>query len=206
MFKRTKSYLLLTLLVLTGFGGRIHSDSLSGKERRFLLSELKETKKEFLQSIKGLSEEQLNFKPSDSAWSIKDCAYHIALSENSLWKMAEAALKQEPDAEKRKDIKFTDDQVMKSIRDRSSKYKTFKSLEPQAAKFKNLDEAVSDFKDRRSDLMKFIKTTTDDLRNHVMQTPMGALDEYQFLLFLSAHTSRHTLQIGEIKSHPEFPE
>jgi hypothetical protein len=38
MFKRTRGYLLLTLLVLTGLAGRKHNETLTGKEREQLLT------------------------------------------------------------------------------------------------------------------------------------------------------------------------
>ena len=59
MFKRTKGYLLLTLLVLTGLAGNTHSNSLSGKERKVLVNHLKDSKTAFLKSVKNLSEDQL---------------------------------------------------------------------------------------------------------------------------------------------------
>ena len=205
MFKRSKSYLLLTLLVLTGFGGRIHSDTLTGKERKTLLADLKQTKKDFLHSVKDLSEEQLNFKPDANTWSVKECAYHIALSEYNLWSAVASALKEDPNADKRKEVKMTDEQVSKMIRDRSVKVKTSEAFEPSGAKFKNLDEALRDFKEKRTDLVKYVKTTTDNLRDHVVTLPFATFDSYQFLLFLSAHTNRHTQQIDEVKAHPRFP-
>ncbi|MFL5788794.1 MAG: hypothetical protein ACJ748_12120, partial [Flavisolibacter sp.] len=61
MLKRTKGYFLLTMLVLTGLAGRLHTDTLSGKERRFLISELKLTSSDFLLSIKYLTPRQLNY-------------------------------------------------------------------------------------------------------------------------------------------------
>jgi hypothetical protein len=41
MLKRTKGIFLLILLVLTGFAGRISSDTISRQERRFLIEHLK---------------------------------------------------------------------------------------------------------------------------------------------------------------------
>ncbi|MGZ5286006.1 MAG: DinB family protein [Flavisolibacter sp.] len=205
MFKRTKSYLLLTFLVLTGFAGRIHSDSLPGKERKILVSDLKDTKKDFLQSLRGLSEAQLNFKSSPESWSIKECAYHIALSEGNLWKWAEDALKQKPNPEKRTEIKLADADFMQKIRSRENKVKTFASYEPVNASYKTLDEAMDDFKTRRADLIRFAKTSTGNMRDHVVEGMMGMMDTYQMILVLSGHTARHTAQIEEIKQHPSFP-
>ena len=205
MLKRTKIYLIVTLLVLTGFAGSLNTDSLTSKERKTLINELKDTKKTFLQSVKGLSEAQLNFKPSPESWSVKECAYHLALSENNLWEAANKAMKDPANPEKRNDIKMTDDQLMSSVKDRTTKFKTGEKFEPVNAKFKNLDEALEDFKSKRTALIKFVKTSTDDMRSHVAQMPFGALDSYQLLLMIAAHTNRHTQQIEEVKANPDFP-
>jgi hypothetical protein len=31
------------------------------------------------------------------------------------------------------------------------------------------------------------------------------MDAYEWLIFMSAHTKRHTLQIEEVKADPKFP-
>jgi flagellar biosynthesis chaperone FliJ len=178
---------------------------LSGKERKLLVNDLKETRKDLLESIKGLNDAQLNFKASPESWSVKECVYHIALSEGNLWQMAEKALKEPANPEKRSEIKWTDEQVITMIRDRSHKVKTVAPLEPVNAPYKNLDEALDDFKTKRASLIKFAKTSTDDLRNHVVQMPFGYLDCYQLLLMISAHTNRHMQQIQEVMANANFP-
>jgi len=50
-----------------------------------------------------------------------------------------------------------------------------------------------------------MKDTKDDLRNHFAESPLGLMDTYQVLIFLSGHTARHTAQIAELKSNPGFP-
>ncbi|HLF45273.1 MAG TPA: hypothetical protein VI548_02535, partial [Chitinophagaceae bacterium] len=68
-----------------------------------------------------------------------------------------------------------------------------------------LDAALSDFKDKRSNLIKYIRNSTEDMRNHVAETPLGWLDCYQISLLISSHSNRHTQQINELKSQPGFP-
>jgi hypothetical protein len=205
MLKRTKIYLVLTLLVLTGFAGSLNTDTLSNKERKSLVSQLKESKKAFLESIKGLSEKQLNFKASPESWSVRECAYHLALCENNFWQTANKTLREEANPEKRSEVKITDEQLLNMVNDRSHKAKTTSNLEPANAKFKNLDEALEDFKTKRAELVKYVKTSTDDMRNHITQMPFGSLDSYQLLMMIAAHTSRHTKQIEEIKADPKYP-
>ncbi|MDX2045782.1 MAG: DinB family protein [Chitinophagaceae bacterium] len=205
MRKRTKGYFFLAFLVAAGLAGTQGTDSLSKKERKFAVTHMKDTRADFLKSVKGLTDEQLNFKPAPDRWSIKECAYHIALSENNLWQMLEGTLKAPANPEKRSEIKVSDEQLIKMMTDRSHKVKTFEAFEPKSAKWKTLDEALADFKGSRQGHMSYLKSTTEDLRNHVAQTPLGWVDCYQMCLFISAHTSRHTLQINELKADPNFP-
>jgi len=39
-----------------------------------------------------------------------------------------------------------------------------------------------------------------------MDSPLGKqLDAYQWVLFIAAHSERHTKQIDEVKADPHFP-
>lgn len=203
MQKRNTGYILLALLVITGFGSQVHNVTISQKERTFLHNDLKSTKKLFLESVKGLSDAQLAFRPSAEAWSVSDCIKHLAISEEEIWLMADEALKQPANPEKRTLIKRSDEELLRMAKDRSRKGKAPEILQPESAKWENTKEALNAFKERRSNLMKYVKTTTHDMRNHVVEKM--AMDSYQVLLLISAHTNRHTQQIGEVRSHPNFP-
>jgi hypothetical protein len=204
--RRSKyGYLLLALLVITGLAGTLTSTSLTSKERKFAANHLKETKNDFLKSVKDLSKTQLDFKTAPDKWSVKECAYHIAIAEKNLWETLDAAMKQPANPEKRAEIKMTDDQIIKLLEDRSRKFKTTEKFEPQNTPFKTVDEALESFKILRNDHIKYMKNTTEDLRNHVAQLPVGWIDCYQICLFVSAHSNRHSQQIEEVKTDPNFP-
>lgn len=205
MIKRTLGQSLLFLLVVTGFAGTISNTSLSKQERKIAINLLKETKTEALKSVKGLSEAQLNFKASPEKWSIKECMYHIAISEKNLWDLMEATMKAQPNPEKRSEIKTTDDQMIKMMEDRSNKVKTSEPFEPKNTPYKSLNEAVEAFKTRRVDHIKYMKSTTEDLRNHVAKMPFGYIDCYQLCLMIGSHSNRHTQQINEVKADPDYP-
>jgi hypothetical protein len=51
----------------------------------------------------------------------------------------------------------------------------------------------------------FLKNTSD-LRDHATMSPIGKnLDAYEWVLFIAAHSERHTKQILEVKADPNFP-
>ena len=205
MLKRTKGRLLLTLLVITGLAGTLNTISLTKKERKSAVSIMKDTKADVFKSVKGLSEAQLNFKAAPDHWSVKECVYHIAISEKNLWDMMEAAMKAPANPEKRSEIKMNDEQLIKMMEDRSFKVKTQEAFEPKNTPYKSLDEALDAFKTRRAEHIKYMKSTTEDLRNHVAQMPFGMLDCYQLCLMMASHSNRHTQQINEVKADPNFP-
>ena len=203
--RKTYNYLLLLFLVFSGLAGTPTSDVLSKKERKFAAEHMKSTKAELQDVIKGLSAAQLTYKISPDKWSVQECVYHIALSEKTLWSMLETSMKAGPTPEKKKEVKMTDEEVIKRNEDRTNKRKTFPVLEPEAASYKSLDDAFNDFKTMRTAHIKYIKATSEDLRNHFVQMPFGLIDCYQMALFISAHSNRHLQQINEVKADVGFP-
>ena len=214
MFKRTKGYLLLTLLVLTGMAGRIDSHTLTGKERKHLINQLKESKAAFLKSTKELSASQLNFKPAQGKRSIAECIQQLTATEDHLWRMANIQLKQDANPEKRPEIMVTDQSIDILLTEEMKKtqitLKTKNTGNRYSKGDKNLrrisaDELLDEFRNRRNDLIKFARTSTDDMRNHVVQLNCGYADVYQLVLAIPVTTLRITSQIEEIKNTPHFP-
>lgn len=205
MFKRTSGFILLILLVITGIGSQVSNTTLESKERRILVDQLKDTKNAFIKSTKGLSEEQLNFKKSSDKWSIKECMQHIALAEKGLWSVAHEALKLPANGVRRSEIKITDEEISKVGNDRTAKQQAPESLKPEKAKWTSAKEITESFKEDRAALIKYVKTTTLDVRNHVTDLAVGTVDAYQVMLLIAAHSDRHIQQIEEIKRDPKFP-
>lgn len=178
---------------------------ISKKERKYAVDLLKDTKKALMKSIDGLSEAQLNFKASDSTWSVDGCVKHIAVSEQNFLNMIEETMKQPANPEKRADIKVTDEQLVGFLENRTTKVKTMDALKPENTKFTSTQDAVNSIKESREKLLKFVNSTNEDLRNHVITLPFGSYDVYQVILLIGSHCNRHTQQIEEVKANPSFP-
>ena len=205
MLKRRKGYTLLLLLVLTGLAGRLSSSTITSQERRFLIDHLKDSRASVQKSVKGLSEKQLNFKPGAEKWSVKECLQHIALAENNLWNIADAALKKPANPDEKSKIKVNDQGVLNLLIGRERKLEAPESFKSLKANWKTIGETLEAFSDKRAGLIKYVKTSTEDMRNHVLKMPIGDIDAYQMLLYISAHTQRHIMQIEEVKANPAFP-
>lgn len=197
--------LFIASLAFIFFSFVLSDDTISKKERKDAIDLLKETQKELEKSIEGLSDAQLNYKASDSSWSVDGNIKHLAAVEQTILGMVEDALKKPANPDKRADIKATDEQLIKNYENRSNKVKTLSTLEPQNISFTSTSEALASLKQNREKAMNFINTTKDDLRNHVIEYPFGSYDCYQSILILGSHMTRHRLQIEEVKSHAGFP-
>ncbi len=197
-----KIFLLAGLALLFSF--KVVDNTLTKKERKDAISYFKETQKGLADEIAGLTPNQLTWKPADSVWSVAECVEHIALAEKNLFDMAMGTLKEKADPSKRVQLKFDDEGVKKFITDRSFRVKTQEGFIP-TGQFGDTKQTLAVFNERREALINYVKDTKDDLRNHFAEFPFGFLDAYQVLIFLSAHSRRHTLQIIEVKTRPGFP-
>ena len=175
-----------------------------GKE--FIKSQFEESYLNLAKAVKGLTKEQIAFKPAEDKWSIGETLEHIVKTEPALLGWVQGVMAEPANPQDRKDIKMSDDQVLVTMTDRSYKATAPKELAPQG-KYTEASTALTDLTQQREAIFKYIDgVSMEDLRNHVAESPGGKVDGYQFLLYIPGHTMRHTLQILEIKQDPKFPE
>ena len=175
---------------------------LFANEREKLVQDLERTREKFLKSVEGLSEAQWNYKAAPEKWSIAQCAEHIAASE-SLIRGAVVKALAEPLPADAKDL-VKDEMVQKFMVDRSKKFNAPEPLVP-SDRFGSPAAAVEAFRTERAETLKLAQGDAE-LRKHATQHPgFGMLDAYGWMLFLSSHTERHTLQIEEVKATADFP-
>ena len=198
-----KIFVFLAIGALCSFS--LVQDPLTEQERKFANDYLTETQNSLVDITQKLSDAQLKFKPAADKWSVEECVKHIAAAEMGLWKMADSLINSPANPEKRSEIKSTDEQIINMITDRSFKAQAQEPMKPQNTPFKTYQDAISSFKDSRGKLIQYVNTTDKDLRGHVIAFPMGSFDTYQMLLFIAAHSKRHTLQIQEVMADPGFP-
>ena len=198
-----KLSILFTAMILFAF--KTKDISITEQERKTAIDLLQQTEQGVINAVAGLSDAQLNFKPAPDRWSVAECVKHIAITEQALWHMTDSVIQGTPNPEKRSEIKATDEQVVQAIESREKKVKTAPPLEPQNTPYQSLSEALESFKTNRAKLIEYVKSTDDDLRNHVATLPPGSFDCYQMILFIGAHSNRHTQQIEEVKADPNFP-
>ena len=200
--KRLLGAILGTVMVIaSGVGAR--GQNLSPSDRDRGLQYLETTKKNIVEATRGLSAAQWNFKPSVFKWSVAQVMEHIAASEDLLRQMAEGQIKQAPPVPDR-DLKKTDDRVLEVIPDRSKKFQAPEQLRPRN-QFGSPEAALKHFLESRAKTVELLKNTPD-LRAHVVDSGLlGKIDAFERILFVAAHSERHTKQLLEVKADPNFP-
>jgi DinB superfamily len=168
------------------------------------LAYLESTKKGVLDATKGLSEAQWNFKAAPDKWSVAECVEHIAAAEDFIRGMAVDKVMKAPAAPDRDTAKI-DAGIMAMIPDRSQKAQAPDALKP-TNRFGSPEGSLKHFVESRTATENFLKDTPD-LRAHAVESPLGGpkLDAYEWVLFVSAHSQRHTEQIEEVKANENFP-
>lgn len=204
----------IALLAVVACGGAVSaqtspapaaSASLTKEERDSAVNYLKETEKAFLASLEGVSDAQWKFKAAPDRWSIAETAEHIATAEDFIWGRVEEMMKAPPTPEKRAEAQGKDKLIYEKIPDRSKKAKAPEPLVPKG-KFATREELVTHFKDARAKEIAFLEQTKEDLRDRVADNPaLGPMDAYQWVIFNGAHCKRHTAQIEEVKTAPNYP-
>ena len=175
------------------------------QERTYAIDSLTGTKAALHQSLAGLSDAQLTYKPSADRWSISECVEHIILVEKGIFGAIQKGMAYPANPEKRAEIKYSDVDVIKAVRSRAV---TLPSPTPflPTGHFESTHTALEAFDQQREAVITYVQTVTDDLRTHYFKhIALGWLDVYQALLLLAAHGERHRKQIEEVKNTPGFP-
>ncbi len=198
--KKILALLLLTLFMIP----MLQAQNLTSAERTRALKYLEKTRAGFFAATKGLTPAQWNFKPATNRWSVAEVTEHIAAAEDFLRGMIQDKVLKAPPRAEAEDLKALDEMVLQKIPDRSVKAQAPEPLQPNN-RFGSPKESLKHFKASRAETVALLKATPD-LRDHALESPLGKkLDGYQWLLFLAAHSERHTKQINEVKADANFP-
>ncbi len=184
--------------------------SLQQTDRERVLSELHASRKQFLDTIAGLSPAQWTFKAGPDRWSIAEVAEHLIAAETYLSTMVTKQIMATPaDAAKAEARKPTnskmDEGFLVQLRDRSQKAQAPGEIVPKGT-IKTPADAAAAFKSAREKTLDYVRTTNDALRDHFFTPFPGAeLDGIQGLLMIAGHNERHVLQMLEVKQAPGYP-
>jgi uncharacterized damage-inducible protein DinB len=194
----------LVCLVALAFPQATATPTLTQKDRDAGVTYLEETRKNFIDSIKNVSDAQWTFKAGPDRWSIAETAEHITVSEGFIVQLIQEKILRGPKAAA--DVaRIPDEKIITVITDRSRKATAPEMLTP-THRFPTREALIKEFEKSRQATIDFVKTTPEDLRAWIAPHPaMKEIDAYQWVLLTSAHSARHTAQIQEVKMAPDYP-
>ncbi len=196
--------LLLALSLVLAASPLLRAEVLTPAELDRAVAYLEKTRDGVLEATRGLSPAQLNFKPAPERWSGAEVTEHLAATEGFLMNLVLTQVMTAPARTEATDVKAIDEFVLKAIPDRTTKLKAPEPLVP-TNRFNTPADSLQQFKDGRAKTLAFLQQTKD-LRDHALDSPLGKkLDAYQWVLFIAAHSDRHTKQMLEVKADPNFP-
>jgi hypothetical protein len=172
---------------------------------------LQQTRNYAIGATKGLSEAQWHFKPSPGCWSIAEIVDHMVVIQELVLGPIREQLARAPAPSADRDYKQVDAIVLNRFSVRLNKFQAPGAALPagQWPPAVACERLLKNY-ERLTEYLE----STPDLRQHVRESPPlkavsnGAfeyMDGYQWVLAAAAHTERHTKQILEVKSDPNFP-
>jgi hypothetical protein len=195
---------LRVLVVILSLAASAWAQSLTQADRDRAVKYLESTRQGVQDATAGLSQAQWNFKPAPDKWSVAEVTEHIAAAEDFLRGMVAEQVMKAPPRPAGEDVKAIDEMVLTAIPDRSHKAQAPEPLKP-TNRFGSPETSLKHFAESRQQTLDFLKKH-DDLRDHASDSPLGKkLDAYEWILFVAAHSERHTKQINEVKADPNFP-
>jgi len=205
MLQRTKGRILLALLVVTGMAGTPKNTTLSAGERKYCMGQLKKSGNELISSLKKLSSKQLSFYSPGHNSSIQEHIYHLALTEHLLEEKLQVAMKNPASLVERESVRYSDNQLLMLASNTGHSFFPDATLLSTAFTWSSPAFALESFKIIRTSQIRYVRNTTENLRNHVVRLETGNIDCYQLLLIMFSHSNYHLQQIREIMNSAEFP-
>jgi hypothetical protein len=145
----------------------------------------------------------MKFKSAPDRWSVAETLEHIVLVEDYLLQNVTDKVMKSPAGAADRDTAKIDAMVLAMIPDRSHKAQAPPPVTPTDRW--TPAETLDNFLKTRTKTIALLDSTPD-LRAHASDSPIGQqLDGYEWLLFIGAHSQRHTKQILEVKADPNFP-
>ena len=198
-----KASVTLALVCALLFAWTARAQELTKDERDKALAYLESSRKEVLDAVKDLTPAQWNFKPAPDRWSIAECMEHIAASEDFIRGNIENGVMKAPAAPGR-DTAAIDAGIIANVPARKNKVQAPEAIKP-TNRYGSPQNSVAHFLESRVKTEEFLKSASG-LRDHAADSPTGQKwDAYEFVLLIAAHSERHTNQIKEVKTDPNYP-
>jgi hypothetical protein len=171
-------------------------------EREFALKWLDDTRDSLLHMMQGLSSEQLLYRPEPGRWSVADNVEHVVVVERRLLRAIEKLLNEPPDLATKPAM--NDQEWLRQVGTVVERVQAPENSLPTSRW--PAEELSREFATVRQNSRDFMSSMNGDLRHLFIRHPLfGHVDIYQWVLFIGAHSQRHTLQGKNVIASPSFP-
>jgi hypothetical protein len=203
--KKTLSTLLLVGVWIIGSSFVPEPEELSKEDRKVIINYLKQTRSELIAKVKSLSEEQWNYKPDPEVWSISEICEHIYKAEAVVLKRVDNLDDKEYKPELMANYKAKEKEIIDFIVGRQTKLNAPERVAPEGS-YALPKDFIKEFDNRRSETVSYVKILNKPIKAYYEKFgPIGEVNGYHWLMFISAHTERHMLQLDEVLSADNFP-
>ncbi|MFE0504817.1 DinB family protein [Peribacillus butanolivorans] len=158
------------------------------------MEDIKKIRKELLEAVNNLSDEQLNAHPEEGRWSIIQVLNHLYLMERMITKRIADKLKSDESIP-------AEDKPIEYTLNREVKVSAPLFVIPSEA-FQTLDEVKNKLSESRQAFIQVVDSANEkDLEQKSFPHPLfKELSLKQWIPFVGLHEKRHLLQIEELKS------
>ena len=178
--------------------------SATSAERDFAARQLVESRDRLMALVRGLTAEQLDYKPAPDRWSVAENLEHVTLVEKRAYGLIQVALSQPADPSRHSGFPGGDETLIRMLRDRSHPRRGPEQIQPKG-QWPHA-QLFTEFETARSRTCELLANTPADLRARLSPHPLfGELDCYQWFLVLGAHCDRHCAQAEEVIASEGFP-
>lgn len=174
------------------------------KDRAFALKYMNDTKADYIAQLTGISDKQMNFRAAEGRWTIAEIAEHITVTEQALFGLITGQIMKSAPPKCEDVFRMGDNTVVLAVTNRTQKFTAPETVRPNG-RWKTREDLLSNFEKTRAQSIDFMTNNKVDLRSTFMQNPFGAMDSFQWFLFMTGHSERHLAQLKEVKADKKYP-
>ncbi|HEY0050769.1 MAG TPA: DinB family protein [Pyrinomonadaceae bacterium] len=167
-----------------------------------IFKDIDETRAKLIERVSNLPEAEQNFRPSETAWTVKELTEHLAKTEASIIPLVFRLLKNAEAEGAKSDgtINPPMSLVEQKEKSRTAKFQAPDMIRPEGTT--SIPESLAKLEESR-ETINGIRPRLEavDLSNTAFPHPaFGKLNLYQWLAFIGLHEGRHVEQIEKILS------
>lgn len=160
--------------------------------------------------VTGLTDEQWNFKQNADRWSVSECTEHIVRSQRLLLETAQQAMAAPVNPEWAEKTSGKNDFIRKVMPNRNPGGVGGAQAPQEIRPTEHWDRAraFEEFYKIHGVCRAYMETMDREVKNHTIDHPFpvfGTLNAYDWLIYIPLHTVRHSKQIIEVQSDPNYP-